>query len=154
MSSLNSRERLVQSVISGLRDLDSELDLMNQAVADRTGLNRTDVQCVDIITRNGPITPGALAQRLGLTPGAVTTSIDRLVAAGWVVRRHDTTDRRRVLVERNQDSWREARALYRGLQRATQELADEYSAEQLELIIEFLRRIGVVVANHRRALRR
>lgn len=153
MSSPNSRERLVQSVISGLRGLDTELDLMNQAIADFAGMNRTDAQCMDIISAGGAITPGSLAERIGLTPGAVTTILDRLEAGGWIVRRHDSADRRRVLVKPNRSKLRRIRSSFRGLQRATRNLSRRYSEEQLEFMVEFLQQTATIVAEHRRSLR-
>jgi DNA-binding MarR family transcriptional regulator len=127
---------------------------MNRAIGDVTGLNRTDAQCLDIISRDGPITPGALAQRIGLTAGAVTTSLDRLASRSWIVRRHDTADRRRVLVELNEAKLGTFRGLFKGLQRATQVMSGEYSIDQLELIVGFLNRTAAMVANHRRSLKR
>lgn len=153
MSSTNSRDRLVQSVISSLRGLDTELDLMNQAVAEATGFNRTDAQAMDIITAHAPITPGALAERLGLTAGAVTTILDRLEGRGYIVRQHDTRDRRRVLVAPNQAKLRRVRRLFSGLQRATRRLAQRYSDEQLLLAVEFLQRTSGIVAEHRKGVR-
>jgi DNA-binding MarR family transcriptional regulator len=155
MSNRNSKhERLVQSVISCLRDLDGELDLMDQTIADALGLNRTDAQCMDIITRAGPVTPGALAQRIGLTAGAVTTVLDRLEAGGWIRRRRDTQDRRRILVERNDAKARRVGRLYHDLQRGTHRLAHRYSDSQLELIVEFLGATVGLVSTHRASLRK
>lgn len=155
MSSANSnRERLVQSVISGVRELDTELDLMDQTIADILGLNRTDAQCMDIITRAGPITPGALAERIGLTAGAVTTILDRLEAAGWVRRRRDIEDRRRILIERNDARARRISHLYRDLQRATEQLAQRYTDGQLEVIAGFLAATAGLAGSHRALLKK
>ena len=155
MSSGNSKhQRLVQSVISSLRDLDGELDLMDQTIADALGLNRTDAQCMDIITRAGPVTPSALAQRIGLTGGAVTTILDRLEAGGWVRRRRDPQDRRRILVERNEAKARRVAYLFSDLQRATDHLAQGYSDSQLEAIIEFLASTTRLVSSHRAWLKK
>ena len=46
----------------------------------------------------GEITMGQLSRRLGVTMGAATNVIDKLVDAGYVERRHDETDRRIVKV--------------------------------------------------------
>lgn len=155
MSSANSnRERLVQSVISGVRELDTELDLMDQTIADILGLNRTDAQCMDIITRAGPVTPGALAERIGLTAGAVTTILDRLEAAGWVRRRRDIEDRRRILIERNDARARRISHLYRDLQRATEQLAQRYTDGQLEVIVGFLAATAGLASSHRALLKK
>ena len=47
---------------------------------------------------------GQLASAIGLTSGATTTAIDRLERAGYVHRRSDPTDRRRVLVVASEEA--------------------------------------------------
>ena len=49
--------------------------------------------------QTGPITAGELAERTGLTTGAITGVIDRLEKAGFVRRVKDPDDRRRVIIE-------------------------------------------------------
>ena len=53
-----------------------------QAVAERSGMNLTDLQCVTILTRTGPITAGQLAETMGVTSGAVRGVINRMEGAG------------------------------------------------------------------------
>lgn len=70
------------------------------AVAAHAGINITDVTCLGVLDKNGPLTPGELAQHAGLTRGgAITTAIDRLERAGFVRRSRDNADRRKVTVE-------------------------------------------------------
>src|SRR5271157_6252104 len=71
----------------------------NEGLAKKLKLSRTDMRCLDLIGRLGPLTAGRLAEESGLTTGAVTFILDRLEAAGMVTRRRDTEDRRRVWVE-------------------------------------------------------
>src|SRR5258708_15772245 len=92
MSNRNSKERLIEQALGELRALDGELDLMDQAIADRLGMNRTDAQCMDIISRLGPMTAGELAERVGLTPGAITAVLDRLERGHWIRPVHGTLD--------------------------------------------------------------
>ena len=47
---------------------------------------------------HGPATPGWLAERTGLSTGAVTGVVDRLERAGYATRARDPRDRRRVIV--------------------------------------------------------
>ncbi|MEU1960171.1 MarR family transcriptional regulator [Nocardia sp. NPDC019304] len=59
-----------------------------------------DLSALNLIGMSGPLTPGQLADRLGVgRGGAVTTVVDRLEQAGYVRRRRDVEDRRRVRVE-------------------------------------------------------
>jgi DNA-binding MarR family transcriptional regulator len=52
--------------------------MYSQAVAQRLGINSTDLECLDHIVLRGPLIAGALAEATGLTTGAITGVIDRL----------------------------------------------------------------------------
>src|SRR5271154_2348754 len=71
----------------------------DEGLAKKLKLGRTDMRCLELIGRLGPMTAGRLAEESGLTTGAVTFILDRLEQAGMVTRRRDTEDRRRVWVE-------------------------------------------------------
>ncbi|MGU3471358.1 MarR family winged helix-turn-helix transcriptional regulator [Paenibacillus sp. D51F] len=47
----------------------------------------------------GPCKLAAIAEKMEVKPSAVTVMIDRLENGGYVLRHHDTVDRRSVLVE-------------------------------------------------------
>ena len=51
------------------------------------------------LMRRGRSSPVDLCAVLGRTTGGMTLTLDRLAAAGWVARRPDPRDRRRVIVE-------------------------------------------------------
>ena len=75
------------------------LVLFHLAAADEVGLTGTDYQASNVLQLDGPMPSGELAHRLGLSSGATTRLIDRMVAAGYARRVADPGDRRRVLVE-------------------------------------------------------
>jgi DNA-binding MarR family transcriptional regulator len=52
---------------------------------------------------NGPAGGQELAQTMGVTPATMTGIIDRLVAAGYVIRREDPRDRRVRRIELTED---------------------------------------------------
>ena len=95
----------LRSEIMGYLGAASEFD---EGLAKKFKLSRTDMRCLDLIGRLGPMTAGHLAEESGLTTGAVTFILDRLEAAGMVTRRRDTEDRRRVWVEIVPDGRRNA----------------------------------------------
>jgi DNA-binding MarR family transcriptional regulator len=72
--------------------------LHNQVVAQRVGLGGSDAQFIGLLSLNGPLTPGRLAEMSGLTTGTVTGVIDRLETGGFVRRERDPDDRRKVIV--------------------------------------------------------
>jgi DNA-binding MarR family transcriptional regulator len=97
-SSERSRASLESAVGRGLRALATRAVVRNLAVAEQTGLNPTDLQCLGLLQLNGPMSAGALARSTGLTTSAITTVIDRLERSGYAAREHDPADRRRVIV--------------------------------------------------------
>ncbi len=154
MSNGNSKKRLIEQTLQDIRALDGELDLMDQAIADRLGMNRTDAQCMDLISRFGPMTAGELADRVGLTAGAITAVLDRLERGHWIRRVHDTVDRRRVMISGGQAQHDKMAPIFARLRRSTREVLARYSEEQLDLIADFLRRTAAIATQHRHRLRR
>jgi DNA-binding MarR family transcriptional regulator len=76
----------------------ASLVLFHLSVAERCGLNATDYQALNLLQLEGPLPASELARRLGLTKGATTRAIDRLVDAGYAQRQVDAQDRRVVRV--------------------------------------------------------
>ena len=56
----------------------SEFD---EGLAKKLKLSRTDLRCLDLVDRLGPLTAGRLAEESGLTTGAGTFILDRLEEA-------------------------------------------------------------------------
>ena len=73
-------------------------EVFDEAAAARLRVNSTGLRCLDIVQRLGQVTAGELAREAGLTTGAVTSVVDRLVDLGYAVREADPGDRRKVLI--------------------------------------------------------
>jgi DNA-binding MarR family transcriptional regulator len=101
-SSERSRASLENAVGRGLRMFMTRAVVRNLQVAEQTGLNPTDLQCLGLLQLNGPMSAGALARSTGLTTSAITAVIDRLERSGFAAREHDPADRRRVIVRLNE----------------------------------------------------
>jgi DNA-binding MarR family transcriptional regulator len=94
-----ARDRLKQALNEGLRIQTLRTVLLIQAIAARVGINPIDLQCLNLLTLYGPLTPSRLAEAMSLAKGgAITAMIDRLETAGYMHRRRDTQDRRQVLL--------------------------------------------------------
>ncbi|GAA1076539.1 MarR family transcriptional regulator [Nocardiopsis composta] len=118
------------------REFLSAIVLNAQAIADRLGLRLIDVQAAHLVTQAGPLTAGALAERLG-TPTATTTRvIDRLERAGYVRRVRDPHDRRRVAVEAVPGGMGEADAMFEPTRRHLAALGERYTPEQVALMFD------------------
>jgi DNA-binding MarR family transcriptional regulator len=74
-------------------------DRMRAALARRAGISGTDLDALEHLEADGPLTQRDLGERLSLTSGAVTMLVDRLEQAGWVHRRPHPGDRRYGLIE-------------------------------------------------------
>src|SRR3974390_2037280 len=96
MSRQWSRSELAQQLRNEIMGYFGAASDFDERVAKKLKLGRTDIRCLDLIGRLGPLTAGRLAEESGLTTGAVTFILDRLEEAGMVRRRRDTEDRRRV----------------------------------------------------------
>lgn len=115
--------------------------LFQDAVARRSGLNATDLQCLNLLTLQGPMTPGALATASGISGGgAITALIDRLERAGLANRTRDGADRRKVLVTADADEvWRRIGPLYAGVQRRWAEHLSGLTIDQIHFAADLLR---------------
>jgi DNA-binding MarR family transcriptional regulator len=111
----------------------------DERVAKKLKLSRTDMRCLDLIGRLGPITAGRLAEESGLTTGAVTFILDRLEEAGMVTRRRDTEDRRRVWVEIVPEAQERLQDLQQPVAEEMREVAQRFKAEELATVRDFMR---------------
>jgi len=147
-----SERALPGQVAGGLRALSTEIDRLDQAAADRYGLNRTDMRALDLLGRAGPLAPTALARLLGFTTGGVTTVLDRLEKAGYIRRRPDPGDRRRQEVETTQATAARDEEVFGDLIRGTRDLLAGYTNDELLVIRDFLDRVRQLTAAHADAL--
>ena len=97
------RANLLQDLDMAMRRASSQTVLFSQAVASRLGLHPTDLGTLDILTREGRLTAGRLAELTGLSTAATTSLIDRLERSGFARRVRDPVDRRKVFVEVDED---------------------------------------------------
>jgi len=134
------RRRRLAAVTSGLRDLRIELAVLNHRVGGRAELRDVDFDCLDVIARSGPISPSALAARVGVHQATMTGILNRLEGGGWITRRPAEGDRRAVLVASTPDRQRDLYALFDGMNTRLQQLCDRYTDEELDTITDFLAR--------------
>jgi DNA-binding MarR family transcriptional regulator len=136
---------LRRRVGGSLRALGSDLDALDEAVATRFRLHRTDLRCLEIVARGGPLSAGALAVQAGLSTSAVTSVIDRVERSGDLRRLSDPTDRRRVLVEVTELGRERGREAFAGLRQGTDQLLARYSADELRLLAGFVDEVRSVI---------
>jgi DNA-binding MarR family transcriptional regulator len=113
-----------------------------QAVAARVGINATDLQCLNLLSLDGPMPPSRLAETMTISKGgAITAMIDRLENAGYVRRTRDPHDRRRVLVEIvDGDPFRHLVEVFRPVGEAFVGMLADYTDEQIEFLTDYTTR--------------
>jgi DNA-binding MarR family transcriptional regulator len=143
------RTALVKELIHVNRAYQVAVEKLDEAFCRLIGVNRTDGRCLDVIDQHPGLTAGDLASAVGLSPGAVTTALDRLEQRGLVRRTRDSRDRRRVTVEMTDEAKRKAWEAYGPLGEMGAPIIDGMSDTDLETLIRFLR--GGTDINERRA---
>jgi DNA-binding MarR family transcriptional regulator len=134
------RGTLNQAIREALRDLSVELSLLNQRISGHLDLKGTDLQCLDLIDRHGPLSPSMLARLAGLHPATMTGVIDRLERGGWIMRERDPSDRRGVVLQPVPGRRADILRLASGMNAELAKICADYSSDDLELIARFLRR--------------
>ncbi|MFN8222790.1 MAG: MarR family transcriptional regulator [Gaiellales bacterium] len=138
MSKHKQRPELLERIHNACRAFRNGADQFDEVVCACVDINRTDLRCLDILERLGPLTAGELAAEAGLTTGATTTLIDRLERAGYARRTRDARDRRKVVVELTETVLAHAETFYGEMSERWDALARSFTNAELETIALFL----------------
>lgn len=149
----SDRDVALQALVEAQRISQAATDQMDEAFAQLLGVNRTDARCLDIVHRHGSLPAGALGREAGLTSGAVTAVIDRMVAAGYLARRGDPDDRRKVLVVPTQHVEALAEAVYGQIGRIGRKHMGGMPLIQIHILTRYLRAGAWINAELARHLR-
>jgi DNA-binding MarR family transcriptional regulator len=115
----------------------------DRRMAEGLGVGYNDYRCLDLLLARGPMQAGEISRAIGLTTGAITGTIDRLVRAGLVERSVDSSDRRRVVVapiasEADARVWPRLRRLDRRLEA----LHRSYGEKERAVLLDYLARLA------------
>ena len=125
------RERL----LLGLRSFAGAYAELTRSFAAWLGLHATDARAlVEILTAEDggvPLSPARLAERVGLSSGATATLVNRLEAAGYVVRSREHADRRVVTLRAHATIAPAARDYFAPLARRLDEMLTGHRDEDL-----------------------
>lgn len=135
------------------REFATAIVVFHEAVGRLLGLSAVERKCLDLLQRLGPVTAGTIGEHTGLTTGAVTRMVDRLAKAGYVRRRADPDDRRKVVVELlpNERMNELMAAAFGPFAADMAEIAGHYDETELRAILDWTRRTtDALRANTRR----
>ncbi|SNX62358.1 DNA-binding MarR family transcriptional regulator [Streptomyces sp. TLI_55] len=116
--------------------------LGQQEMAQRLGLNVTDLLCFACVLKAGEnlLTAGDLAEHAHVTTGAMTGILNRLERGGFITRRPDPTDRRRVRVAAVPAAVARVTALYGPYYARLDTLFADYSAAETAVLNDWFTR--------------
>ncbi|MCG8922988.1 MarR family winged helix-turn-helix transcriptional regulator [Lentzea sp. CC55] len=117
------------------RALSTAVVAFHEAVGASLGVTAVDQRALAVIAGAGSVSAGELAREIGLTPGAVTGVVDRLVRAGLASRTPDPEDRRRLVITAVPGAFGDA---FAGLGKAMAELAERYSPAEQAVIADWV----------------
>ncbi|WP_163801234.1 MarR family winged helix-turn-helix transcriptional regulator [Mycolicibacterium sediminis] len=134
----------------------AEANKFTSAFVDAHRMHSTDVNAL-IRVRVGleqgeSTTAGWLGETLGLTSGAVTAVVDRLEHSGHLRRVRDQHDRRRVILENSPDGQRLAEQYFAPIRRQSEEVMDQFTTTELEVVSRYLAATGTAMAGQRELL--
>lgn len=131
-------EHAVPAHLDGLRRIAALSQRIHTALASAVELNGTSLDAMEWLQREGPLTARELSARLGITAGAVTGVIDRLVATGHASRVPHADDGRSIQVVPNPDSFRSVARLLAPMIDELRRRSDGYTADDFRVIERFL----------------
>jgi DNA-binding MarR family transcriptional regulator len=133
-----TKTELLAAIGQRVQAFQDATDEVDEAVARRLRLNRTDLRCLSVLSQAGAVSASALADAAGLSRGAMTTALDRIEAAGYARRVWDQQDRRTIRVEMTEAAKQEVGALYGPLAKEGAQLLQGYTTQELEAVLRYL----------------
>lgn len=126
-----------------------------QEMAQRLGLNLTDLTCFAYVLEAGDdlLTAGDLAARAHVTTGAVTGILNRLERAGFVTRRPDPTDRRRVRVAAVPSAVTRVQSLYAPYHSRLADLFADCTTDEIAVLTSWFTHTGTLMTRYLEELR-
>ncbi|MGW5866087.1 MarR family winged helix-turn-helix transcriptional regulator [Streptomyces sp. NPDC055239] len=121
-----------------------------QEFARNLGLSVTDLVCFARVLEAGdsPVTAGDLAEHAHVTTGAVTGIVDRLERGGFVIRRPDPADRRRVRITAVPEAAERVQAVHGPYYALLAELFADYSADEIAVLADWFTRAGALTRTY------
>ncbi|TQM63555.1 MarR family winged helix-turn-helix transcriptional regulator [Klugiella xanthotipulae] len=133
-----ARVRPASQHLHRLVELSSEFE---RGLARELGINLTDLEAMEHLIQDGPLSPGDIARRLGISAASVTIAVDRLSAMGHVSRQPNPLDRRGVLISATPDSRQRTMSVLMPMIFAVDGVLDEFEPEQQATITRYLLRV-------------
>ncbi|PTW90527.1 DNA-binding MarR family transcriptional regulator [Microbacteriaceae bacterium MWH-Ta3] len=141
MGSFHLPTMLLRAIIQKSRAFERHIETL-------TKVNPTDREVMETLIMGGPQSPSQLATAVGLSPAAMTSSIDRLTGLGHAHREAHSSDRRKTVVRPSDESVRIIMNELMGMVRGINAVMNDYSEAEIAIITRFLTDVNNEYANH------
>lgn len=139
---MSRREGLLKAIADAGRASGASAVMLHMAMSEKLGLGPGDSKAYDLVLRRGPLTAGELGSATGLTSGSVTALIDRLEAGGYVYRKRDEYDRRKVYVHANPTQMAAFAPLMSEFLAELDVLHARYDNDALQLLTDYIHKVA------------
>lgn len=134
---VEDKEELMQELVTSIKLFQDAVDLFDTSAADYLHINSTDLRCLTILHDRGPLLAKEVAQALGLTKGATTIALNRLVEAGYIRRCVNSADGRSFLIELTDIGQKEITVIWHPMRVQGHKHLEQYSERELRLLLRF-----------------
>ena len=108
--------KIDEAILFSLRRISNVLMQHSREFTMKYALSPSQVLCLRLLMEGGPLTSSELARGMYLSHGTITWMVDRLEAAGLVLRSRENFDRRKVTVSLTEMGRRTAKQVPLALQ--------------------------------------
>lgn len=132
----------IEQLTQGLVEFYERFSSWELAVVKETGVTLPQMHTLEILGSAGPLRMKELAEKMGVTTGALTVHIDRLERVGLVARTPNEQDRRSFLIRLSEEGaahFQQHHALHRQL---STELAGALEPEEVEALLGILGKLN------------
>ncbi|MEU4363772.1 MarR family transcriptional regulator [Promicromonospora sp. NPDC023987] len=119
-------------------ELSDAVVMFHEALGALSGLSAADHKALGVLRRDGPMSARELADRTGLTAGAVTGLVDRLEDAGYARRTRHETDRRRLVIEATAPASPQVKRALVEMQEAMARVTEQFSVDELMVVARWV----------------
>lgn len=113
-----------------------------QGVVRETGVTLPQMHTLEVLGSSGQLRMKELAGKMGITTGALTVLVDRLVRAGLVAREPNEQDRRSIMVRLTAEGERHFRGHHMLHIQLTQELVSALQPEETVSLLEIIEKLN------------
>jgi DNA-binding MarR family transcriptional regulator len=146
MAKVSASTRRVAGALAALRDLSVEFDRIDQVAADALGVARSDLRCLDLLSRRGPLTAGLLAAAAGLSAPGLSAAVTRMERLGYVSRQRAEGDRRVVYIAITDKARTVTARVFDRVRSAAAEKLTTYKSAELASVTRFMEDLRAIMA--------